>query len=117
MTAGPDSPVPQERTVVEAFPDDDPLVYGELTAEQAALRMLLAVLAETGAVVVFPAGLAPSCVPLWVASGWRLEPTVIPPGPDVVAGLTARWAPPPAERFAALQPRQEAVQAAEEEEQ
>lgn len=90
------------RALVDPFPADDPLAYDELTPEWQVMRMLLAVLADTGAVVQLPVDLAPSFVPLSVAAGWRLRPDIRPAadGPHLLADagkvrLSATWVAPP----------------------
>ncbi len=86
------------RHAVDPFPQDDPLCYEELSEEMRALRALLAVLADTGATVLYPPHLAPSSVPLWVAAGWRLQVEVRPArdlphleAHEQWARLSARW--------------------------
>ena len=87
------TPVPGTPAVVHPFPDDEPLSYPELPPEGRALRALLAVLADTGAEVVFPAALAPSSVSVLVAAGWRLLPALRgePDATGEVVHLTAEW--------------------------
>lgn len=67
---------------VQPFTADDPLCYPELTPEQCALRVLLAVLADTGTAVLYPADdLLPDYVQVQIAAGWTLTPR-LHPGPQ-----------------------------------
>lgn len=91
-----------ERWAVDPFPADDPLCYEELSPEAAAMRVLLAVLADTGATVLYPPEFAPNCVPLMIAAGWRLRPEIRPARelPCLLADvdkvrLSATWVAPP----------------------
>lgn len=63
------------RGPVDPCPPEEPLAWDELDPQSAALRTLLAVLADTGAVVTFPVtGWLPEPIPLAVACGWMLRP-------------------------------------------
>lgn len=90
MTADP------RRPLVRPFSDEDPLTYEELSGEGLALRALLAVLADTGAAVMFPTHLVPAYVMLTAAevvAGWTLRPDLRLANGECVLTCT-RVAPP-----------------------
>lgn len=82
-----------DQAVVRPFGRDDLLAYDELDPECRALRALMAVMADTGATVLFPVDLVPSYKAVAIASGWTLRPDfnpvpdAKPPHPD--RGLVA----------------------------
>ncbi len=68
---------PADRPPVEPYRTDDPLCFPELSETQRAYRLLLAVLADTGAVITIPHDLAPQWTPMEIAAGWTLRPRVV----------------------------------------
>ena len=63
------------RAPVDPCPPEEPLVWNELPARWAAVRTLLAVLADTGAVVTLPNdGWRPDLTDLAITAGWTLQP-------------------------------------------
>lgn len=93
---------PVARRAVNPFPPDDPLCYEELSVEQQSIRVLLAVLADTGVTVLYPRHLAPSFIPLRVGEGWNLRAEVRPASElphlsvhEDWVRLSAQWIAPP----------------------
>lgn len=82
------------RNLVRPFTADDPLCFPELPPDQLALRALLAVLADTGATVEFPAHLYPGYVPVEVASGWTLRADAMSDADAGVVRLRVDRVPP-----------------------
>lgn len=84
-----------EVRVVDPFPADDPLAYDELSSSWLVMRALLAVLADTGAQVSFPAQLFPGWMEAQIAAGWRLDVRRELAPQDVVV-MSAQWRDAPA---------------------
>lgn len=80
---------------VDPFPVDDPLTYGELDPLCRSLRALMAVLADTDAVVAFPVGLVPDYVPAEIAAGWRLRPDFNPDPSTGTVLMSCEWVAAP----------------------